>query len=46
MNDAGHRLSRYFLSQLTINAGFGVWVGGALAMMGCPAPPCSGSSRC
>ena len=29
MNDAGHRLSRYFLSQLTINAVFGIWIGGA-----------------
>ncbi len=36
MNDAGRRLSRYFLSQLSINAGFGLWVGGALAIMGLP----------
>lgn len=38
LNDAGHRLSRYFLSQLTINAAFGVWIGGALALSGMPSP--------
>ncbi len=38
MNDAGHRLSRYFLSQLSINAVFGVWIGGALALAGMPSP--------
>ena len=38
LNDAGHRLSRYFLSQLTINAGFGLWIGGALAVAGLPSP--------
>ncbi len=36
MNDAGRRLSRYFLSQLTLNAAFGLWVGGALAILGLP----------
>ena len=38
LNDAGHRLSRYFLSQLTINAAFGLWIGGALAFAGLPSP--------
>ena len=38
LNDAGHRLSRYFLSQLTINAVFGLWIGGALALAGMPSP--------
>ena len=38
LNDAGHRLSRYFLSQLTINAAFGLWSGGALALAGLPSP--------
>ena len=38
LNDAGHRLSRYFLSQLTINAAFGIWIGGALALAGLPSP--------
>ncbi len=38
LNDAGHRLSRYFLSQLTINAAFGLWIGGALAIAGLPSP--------
>ena len=38
LNDAGHRLSRYFLSQLTINAAFGLWIGGALALAGLPSP--------
>lgn len=36
LNDAGHRLSRYFLSQLSINAAFGLWIGGALAIAGLP----------
>lgn len=36
LNDAGRRLSRYFLSQLTINAAFGLWIGGALALIGLP----------
>lgn len=38
MNDAGHRLSRYFLSQLTINTVFGIWIGGTLALAGLPSP--------
>lgn len=38
MNDAGRRLSRYFLSQLSINAAFGVWIGGGLALLGMPGP--------
>ena len=38
LNDAAHRLSRYFLSQLTINAAFGIWIGGALALAGMPSP--------
>ena len=38
LNDAGHRLSRYFLSQLTINAGFGLLIGGVLALVGLPSP--------
>ncbi len=38
LNDAGHRLSRYFLSQLTINAAFGLWIGSALAVAGLPSP--------
>jgi predicted PurR-regulated permease PerM len=38
MDDAGHRLSRYFLTQLAINAGFGVVVFGGLVMIGVPSP--------
>ena len=38
MDDAAHRLSRYFLSQLGINACFGVIVGGGLAIIGVPSP--------
>ena len=38
MDDAGHRLSRYFLSQLGINACFGVIIGGGLAIIGVPSP--------
>ncbi len=37
LNDAGHRLSRYFLSQLTLNAAFGLWIGAVLALVGLPA---------
>ena len=36
LNDAGRRLSRYFLSQLTVNAGFGLFIGAALALVGLP----------
>lgn len=36
LNDAGRRLSRYFLSQLTINALFGVWIAAALWFAGIP----------
>ena len=38
MDDAAHRLSRYFLSQLAINAVFGVVVGVGLAIIGVPSP--------
>jgi predicted PurR-regulated permease PerM len=38
MDDAAHRLSRYFLSQLGINTVFGVAVGVGLALIGLPSP--------
>ncbi len=38
MDDAAHRLSRYFLSQLGINAVFGVVIGLGLALIGVPSP--------
>jgi predicted PurR-regulated permease PerM len=38
MNDAARRLSRYFLTQLGINAAFGVITGGGLALIGVPSP--------
>ncbi len=38
MDDAAHRLSRYFLSQLGINAVFGVVIGVGLAVIGVPSP--------
>ncbi|MBE7200591.1 MAG: AI-2E family transporter, partial [Parafilimonas terrae] len=38
MNDAGRRLSRYFLFQLGLNAGFGVVVGTCLWAVGLPNP--------
>ena len=38
MNDAGHRLSRYFLIQLGINTGFGLIVGTGLYLIGAPSP--------
>ncbi|HJU17403.1 MAG TPA: AI-2E family transporter, partial [Stellaceae bacterium] len=38
MNDAGRRLSRYFLTQLGLNASFGVIVGVGLYFIGVPNP--------
>ena len=38
MDDAGRRLSRYFLTQLGINASFGVIVGTGLYFIGVPNP--------
>jgi predicted PurR-regulated permease PerM len=38
MDDAAHRLSRYFLAQLGINTVFGVAVGVGLALIGLPSP--------
>jgi predicted PurR-regulated permease PerM len=34
MNDAGRRLSRYFLFQLILNASFGIWIGLLLLVLG------------
>jgi predicted PurR-regulated permease PerM len=36
INEAAGRLSRYFLSQLLINSGYGVFVAGALWLLGVP----------
>ena len=38
IDDAGNRLSRYFLAQLAVNAGFGVIIGCGLAFIGVPSP--------
>lgn len=38
MDDAASRLSRYFLAQLALNAGFGVVVGLGLFLLGLPSP--------
>jgi len=38
MDDGGRRLSRYFLTQLCINAGFGVVIGAGLFFIGVPNP--------
>ena len=38
LDEAGRRLSRYFLTQLGINAGFGCVIGGGLAIVGVPSP--------
>jgi predicted PurR-regulated permease PerM len=38
MDDAGQRLSRYFLSQLGVNSCFGVVIGLGLWLIGIPAP--------
>src|SRR6516165_4881606 len=39
MDDAGRRLSRLFLSQLMLNAGFGVVIGIGLWLIGVPSAP-------
>jgi predicted PurR-regulated permease PerM len=39
LNDAGRRLSRYFMFQLLLNATFGVFVGAILAALGVPGAP-------
>lgn len=36
MNDAAQRLSRYFVFQLTLNIGFGAFIGAGLWMLGLP----------
>ena len=38
IDDAARRLSRYFLSQLAVNASFGVLIGAGLAIIGVPSP--------
>ncbi len=38
LDDAGYRLSRYFLTQLGLNTSFGVIVGAGLALIGVPHP--------
>jgi predicted PurR-regulated permease PerM len=38
MDDAGHRLSQYFLTFTAINAAYGVLIGGALWLIGVPSP--------
>ncbi len=38
MDDAARRLSRYFLTQLAINTGFGVVIGFGLFLIGVPSP--------
>ena len=38
MDDAGQRLSRYFLSQLAVNTSFGIVIGLGLWLIGIPAP--------
>jgi predicted PurR-regulated permease PerM len=38
MDDAGQRLSRYFVSQLCVNAGFGLVIGVGTWLIGVPAP--------
>src|SRR6516162_532462 len=38
IDDAGHRLSRYLLTQTALNAAFGIIVGAGLALIGVPNP--------
>ena len=39
MDDAGRRLSRLFLTQLMLNAGFGIVIGSGLWLIGVPSAP-------
>lgn len=39
MDDAAYRLSRYFLAQVAMNAGFGVFIGAMLWLIGIPGAP-------
>src|SRR5580700_6681070 len=39
MDDAGQRLSRLFLTQLMLNAAFGIVIGGGLWLIGVPSAP-------
>jgi predicted PurR-regulated permease PerM len=39
LDDAGQRLSRLFLTQLALNAAFGLVIGGALWLIGVPSAP-------
>ena len=38
IDDAGHRLSRYLLTQTALNAAFGIIIGAGLALIGVPNP--------
>lgn len=38
IDDAGHRLSRYLLTQTALNTAFGLTIGGGLALIGIPNP--------
>ena len=38
MNDAARRLSKYFLTQLAINTGFGCFIAAGLTVIGTPSP--------
>jgi predicted PurR-regulated permease PerM len=39
MDDAGQRLSRLFLTQIALNAGFGLVIGTGLWFIGVPSAP-------
>jgi len=38
LGDAAHRLTRYFVIQLALNAGFGTYIAGGLSIIGLPNP--------
>jgi predicted PurR-regulated permease PerM len=38
LNDAAHRLSKFFLRQLLINSAYGAFIAAALALVGIPSP--------
>ena len=45
LDDAGTRLSRLFLTQLALNAAFGVVIGAGLWIIGVPSARCGGCWR-
>jgi hypothetical protein len=45
LDDAARRLSRFFLAQVALNSGFGLFIAGGLWLLGLPNPALWGSGR-